>query len=805
MTHDPGLGDWIGQRVTRKEDRRLVTGQGQYLADLPAARTLHLMFVRSQRAHALIRDIDVAAARALPGVVAIVTGADIRDCIKPFPVPSVTPRAGQQYPTFWPLAVDKVKFHGEPVAAIVAIDRYIAEDAAELVEVSYEDLPVMRDMERALDPGAPRVHPDFPSNLLYEADLNRGDTPAEKKANAERVARLLEDSPIRIKRRFRVHRCGTTPLETRGMLATWSESDGLTAWITTQRQHIERLALADALDLPTGMVRVITPPDQGGGFGVKAPIYREPILVCHMARVLGRPVRWVESREEHLMSVGQERDQIHDLEIGATREGRIVALRDRIIADGGDGCAGIYWAFRMPALGAMMLPNCYDLPDCDVTLKVVMTNKAVLAPARAYGSLPGRFALDRAIMLVARETGLAPSEVSRRNMITTLPHKTATGYPYDSGNFLKVWDTLLDLVDVPKFRAEQRNALAEGRHIGLGFGASVSPSGSPSDPGGKMPGFGAATIRVDPRGQVSVIEGDTSQGQSHETTIAQVVAQEFGIDIADVRVTGGDSATAPFAIGATASRGASQTISAVVQACRALAEKMARFIIHDLQIDAQPEDFAFTRGQIVLRRDPNIRRDFAEMANRIIMAPINLPPGQTGGLEQTAFFEAAVPMVSFSAHAAIVEVEAATGRFKILRYLSCEDVGTVINPMVVEGQVHGGVAQGISNTLFEEFVYDEEGQQLSSSLESYKMANACDLPNIEVHHGAGTPSPHTPLGTRGIGEGTPGPAPAALTNAVCDALAPFGIEINELPLRPEKIWRAIQQSERQSPVESSAS
>jgi aerobic carbon-monoxide dehydrogenase large subunit len=786
---------WVGRQFNRKEDHRLTTGKGQYFADMTVPGMLHLVFVRSARAHARIKRIDCSAARKLPGVVAVVTGADIKDQIKPLPQPVVVPALPARYPTFWPLAVGKVKFHGEPIAAVIARDRYVAEDAANLVEVDYEALPYVGDMEDALKPGAPVVHDGWPDNEMFALTFTGGATPETQAANDAEVERLIKSAEVVVKQRYRVHRCGVTPLETRGALATWDDGDGMTAWITTQRPHIDRLAMSDVLDIPAEQMRVIAPRDQGGAFGVKAPFYREPILVCYMARKLKRPVRWLETREEHLMSVSQERDQIHDLEVGATKEGRIIALRDRGLADNGDGCEGVYWGYLMPFLGAALLPNAYDVAKCDIKIRVACTNKAVLSPARSFGAYPTRFAIERAIDKIARRIGKDPADVRRLNFIRSLPHVTATGVNYDSGDFLKVWDHLLKIIDLPKFRTEQQAARLQGRYIGVGFGVGAELSGVASSvlvPMENQPGYGAATVRLDPRGKVLVFEGDAPGGQGHETTMAQVVAQEFGIHPNDVIVTHGDTGTTPFGSGTIGARAGSYTVSAISIACRFLKKKIAVIMAHDLKLDADPADFVFADGQIVFTRDNNVRKTFREMVERIIMAPLNLPQGETGGLEHTAFFEADAPMICFSAHAAFVDVDVKTGQFKITRYVTSEDVGTVINPQIVEAQVQGGVVQGISNCLFEQFVYDENGQQLTSNFENYKLATAADVPSVEVHHEAGTPCPHTPLGSRGLGEGIPGAVPGAMTNAVCDALAPFGIEIDELPLRPDRIWRALQ-------------
>lgn len=789
MKMDTPDGNWVGRRFSRKEDARLLTGRGQYLADLVVPGATHLVFVRSTHAHARIRRIDASAARAMPGVLAVVTGADIKDKIKSMPLPVVVPALPGRFPTFWPLAVGKVKFHGEPVAAVVAADKYLAEDAAEAVEIEYEPLPYVGSAAAAMAPDAPRVHEDWPDNEAFSMSMTGGATPEAIAANDAEVDRIINNAPVRIKRTYKCHRVGVTPMETRGTIAKWDPSDGMTCWITTQRPHIDRLALAEILGLETQQMRVIAPRDQGGAFGVKAPFYREPILVAYMARLLGRPVRWIESREEHLMAVSQERDQIHELEVAADRDGRILALRDRGLADNGDGCMGVYWGFVMPFLGAALLPGGYDIAKADIKLKVYATNKSSLSPARSFGSYPTRFAMERIIDLVAREVGKDPAEVRMQNLVKALPYTTVTGGYLDSGDFRKVFGSLLEHVDLPKFRREQQAARAQGRYIGIGFGLGPELSGVASEvlvPLESQPGYGAATVRIDPRGKAQVMEGDAPAGQGHETSFAQVVAGELGISPLDVTVGTGDTGTTPFGSGAIGARGGSYTVSAVANACRHLKKKIARIYAFDEKLDAKPEDFDFRDGWVALRTRPEIRKRFADLANRIVMAPLNLPPGEQAGLEYTDFFEADKPMVCFSAHACIVEVNPRMAEIKITRYLTCEDVGQVINPQIVEAQVQGGVIQGLSNALFEQFVYDDNGQQLSNTFESYKLATAADVPHVEVFH-EDTPCPHTPLGTRGLGEGIPGPTPGALTNAVCDALVPFNIDITELPLRPDKL------------------
>ena len=788
---------WIGEKVLRKEDVRLTSGRGQYFADVQLPGVLHCYIVRSARAHARLVSVDTSTAKASAGVVAVFSGEDIKDHLDPLPHPIVVPNLPGKFPRHWPLAVGKVKFHGEPVAVVVATDRYLAEDAGELVEVVYEDLPYVGSPEASSRPDATVIHDDLDNNEIFSMSFTGGFTEDSVKTNVDEIQAIINSAPIVINRKFKTHRVGVTPLETRGVMAKWDRDDGLTCWATTQRPHIDRLALAEVLKIPTHQVRVIAPRDQGGGFGTKAPFYRESILIPWLAKTLGRPVRWLESREEGLMVVGQERDQRHEMTIAANKDGKVLAMRARVVADNGDGCMGVYWGFVMPVLGAATLPSGYYLPKCDIQLRSYVTNKPSLSPSRSFGSYPGRFVIERLMDILAKEIGKEPAEIRRINFVSSLPHVTATGCHLDSGDYLKAFNSLVDTVDLKGFREKQAALRKQGRYIGLGFGTGVEISGIASDVFVQLenqPGYGSATIRIDARGGVQVLEGDAPQGTSHETTFAQVVAENFGIDVADVVVQTGDTANTPFGSGSLGARGGSYTVSAVHNASRSLRDKMARVFIYDRKLDLQVGDIEFEKGFVFPALDPNNRMAFAELADRIIMKPVNMPPGEEAGLEATNYFEAAKPMFYFGAHACMVEVFPKTGEFKITRYVTCEDAGTVINPLVVEGQIQGGVVQGLSNAMFEEFLFDEHGQQLTTTLESYKLAIAPDVPHVEVTHSF-TPCPHTPLGSRGIGEGIPGPVPGALTNALCDALAPFDIEINELPIRSDKLWQLLRAKE----------
>jgi carbon-monoxide dehydrogenase large subunit len=776
---------WVGQSIERKEDHRLLIGDGQYVADIVLPRMLHVAFLRSPHAHARLERIDPSAALALPGVVDVVTGRDtaaLGPILSDLSVPKLPGETKR--PSFGPLPVDDVKYVGDLVAAVIARDRYLLEDALERIAVEYTPLPAVFDAEAALAPDAPRLYPEWGDNVVYHQRLTHGD-----------VAAAFAAADVVVRERFRGHRCGATPMEPRCCIASYSAAEGLTVWLTTQRSHIKRHLLAEYFKIPDSKIRVIAPKDVGGGFGVKAPLYREEILCCHLAMRYGRPIKWTENRQENLQNIGQERDQIHDLEIALRRDGTILALRDRMLANCGDARVPIYVSFAMPWLGMMYLTNAYAIPNLDVDLTCVVTNKAGLTPSRSFGSFTGRFAIDRIVDLAARHLGLDPIEIRRRNCIREFPYVTAAGVNVDSGDFLGALDKLRAAVDYDAFRAEQAAARHEGRYLGIGFSLGIEFSGLSSQilvPMERQPGYGVATLRFDANGQVQVAHGDQPQGQGHDTTLSQVVADELGLTPDDVYVISGDTQAVPFAAGTLASRMGGYTTSAALMAARGLKPKMARIAAHLLQVEDAPDAFDFAGGEVILRRDPTQHVSLARIAETALLAPTELPVGVDGGLEHTAHFEAdTTGMHSCNAHAVIVEVFPATGRFKILRYVAVDDAGRPINPMIVRGQLHGGIALGLSNACAEEFVYDSAGAQPNNTLQDYLIASARDLPTIEtLEHNV--PTPHNPLGSKGKGEGPTGMVPGALGNALDDALAPFGVTLTEMPFTPERVWRAIE-------------
>mgnify|MGYP000911231467 CR=1 FL=1 len=778
---------WVGQPLKRKEDARLLRGKGQYLADLQLPRTLHACFVRSRHAHARLGRIDLSAALEVPGVVAGFTGTDLlRKGMRKLLIPELVPALPGQLrvPPYTPLATDKVVFHGEPIAILLAEDRYALEDAAERVRVDYEPLPATLNPEASLEAEAPRLYEEWPDNYLYRGRMGNG------------VGDAFEKADIILKERFEVPRTGASPMEVRGAIAEWSAHGGLTLWTTTQRPHLLRLAIAQVLEWPEHLVRVIAPRDQGGSFGTKAPLSREDFVLALVAREVGRPVRWVETREESFRSgVGQERAQIHYMELAATKDGRILGFRDRCVADVGTGQQPVFMGIGFPRAGCFLMSSFYDIPQIEIELVGAVTNKPCLTPSRAFGSFPSRFVMDRIVNRLATELGLDPVEVMRKNLVKSFPYNTATGNYYDCGDYLGGFEKLLRLLDIESLRREQQESRKRGRFLGIGFGGEVERSGVSSQsyvPRQRKPGYGVATVKVLNTGKVQVFVGDPPSGQSHETVMAQVVADEFGVTPDDVRLDYGDTLTTPFGIGNVGNRMSSYTVSAAVKASRVLRTKLATVAAHDLMLKAAPEDFLFENGNILWAEDPDVGIPLAHVAKHLIELPLNLPPGVELGLEHTAYYEPTdvSNMVGSSFHGAVVEVNPESGEFKILRYLVVDDCGQPINPLVVEGQVQGGVVLGIGNAIFEQFIYNQAGELQNPTLEGYLMPSAADVPHIECHDHS-VPTPHNPLGTKGKGEGAPAPVPGTLANAIEDALAPFGVKLTDIPLRPERIRRAI--------------
>jgi carbon-monoxide dehydrogenase large subunit len=759
--------------VRRREDARLVTGRGRYVADVALSGMLHVAVHRSPHAHARLLTVDADKARRRPGVVRVLVPSDVATLGR---LPLLVPHASLTAPVCAEvLPREVVSYAGQAVAVIVAEGAAEAEDALEALHVEYEPLPVVATLDEALRPDGPRVHPG--GNVAASFTQRVGD-PAGALAGAEVIVR----------ERFRLHRGAGMALETRAIAARWDADLGqLTLWSTTQAPQILRRLVARYLGLAEHAVRVVTR-DIGGGFGPKAIVYPEDILVPFLARALDRPVRFVESRREHLLAVTQERDQWHEVELGLTRGGEIVALRDAFVHDCG---AFVSWGIIVPLITSVSVPGPYRVPNYEVTLTAVYTNRVPVTPVRGAGRPQAVFVMERMLDLAARRLGLDRVAIRARNLIQPgdFPYDVGLvsrdGGPrrYDSGNYPECLRRLVEAAGWDGFAAEQKRARAEGRWLGAGLALFVEDTG--------LGPYEGVRVRVDPDGQVFVFSGASSQGQSHETTLAQIVADGLSVPLERVTVVPGDTAGIPYGVGTFASRVA---VLAGTSAAQAAAEVRRKALaVAASHLEAAPEDLVLEDGRLGVRGAPGRGLTLAEVAT-LASTPrpgYALPSGMGPGLEATAYVPVPQSTYSSGAHAAVVEVDPETGVVRILRYVAVDDCGTLINPTIVEGQVHGGIAHGIGNALLEEIVYDAAGQLATGTLMEYALPRAADVPPLVVQHVV-TPSPLNPLGVKGAGEGGTIPAPAAVANAVADALRPLGVEVTEMPLTRERLWRRIQ-------------
>jgi carbon-monoxide dehydrogenase large subunit len=766
----------FGARVARIEDPALVTGRARFTADIRLPGMLHGAFVRSPHPHARIRAIDTAKALAMPGVHAVLTARDMPGRLATDPIPMPVPNpAITALRTQRALATDEVCYAGEAVALVVAEDRYVAEDAADAVAVAYEPLAAASDCRRAAGEGAMRTHSDLASNVAAFVSMNYGDEDAAF-AGATHV---FEEAIFQ-------HRGAAMPLEGRAVLARHdAAADLLTVWSATQTPHICQRTIADLLERELPTVRVIAP-FVGGGFGTKAPFYAEEVVVPVAAVKLGRPVRWIEDRHEHFLSATMERDQYWTVTIAVDRDGRILGLRGRMIHDNG---AYLPWGIITPYIAATTFPGPYVVPAFRFETTVALTNRVPATVVRGAGRPQAVFAMERLMDRVARALGIDRAEVRRRNMIAPeqMPYSVGLvfrdGKPlvYASGDFPESQRRALALSGWDGFRVRQERARAEGRYIGIGIGNYVEGTG--------LGPFEGATVRILPSGRVTVATGATTQGQGTHTMMAQIVAGRLGCRIEDIAVTAGDTQAISQGMGAFASRQAINAGNAAMIAgdgVRAQVVALAARALGAAETDIDVED-----GRAVARGGNRPVLTFGELARLAQGMPgFSLAPGQGPGLEHTAYF--APPQASYcnGTHVAEVEVDPETGAVKILRYVVAHDSGNVINPMIVDGQVQGGVAHGVGNALFEFMRYDADAQPLTTTFADYLMPMAKDVPDCVIEH-VETPNPLNPLGVKGAGEGGTIPAPAAIISAIEDALSPFGVRFAEMPLTPDRIVAAL--------------
>jgi CO/xanthine dehydrogenase Mo-binding subunit len=665
-------------------------------------------------------------------------------------------------------------YAGQPVALVVAESAAAATDALEALAVTYEPLPAVASIDDALARAGPRVHPG--GNVAARFTQRAGD-------GADALAR----ADVVLRERFVLHRGAGMAMETRAIAARWDAELGqLTVWSTTQAPQILRRMLARFLGLAEHAVRVVTQ-DIGGGFGPKAIVYAEDILVPFLARALGRPVRFVETRREHLLSVTQERDQWHEIELGLARDGRIVALRDAFVHDCG---AFVSWGVIVPLITSVSVPGPYRVPNYEVSFTAVYTNRVPVTPVRGAGRPQAVFVMERMLDLAAERLGIDRLAIRARNLIQPDEFPYDVGLVsrdngprrYDSGDYPECLRRAVVAIGWDGFAAEQERARGEGRLIGIGIALFVEDTG--------LGPYEGIRVRVDPGGRVFVFSGASSQGQAHETTLAQVVADALAVPLDDVTVVPGDTAGLPYGVGTFASRVAVLASASALHAATEVRRK-ALAIAAD-HLEAAAEDLVIDDGRIAVRGVPGRGMTLAEVA-ALASAPrpgYALPGAMDPGLEASGYVHVSQSTYSSGAHAAIVEVDPETGGVRILRYVAVDDCGTMINPMVVEGQVHGGIAHGVGNALLEEVAYDAAGQLVTGTLMEYALPRASDVPAFEVHHVV-TPSPLNPLGVKGAGEGGTLPAPAAIANAVADALRMAGVEVTAMPLTRERLWRCI--------------
>ncbi len=776
----------FGASIKRREDPRLITGRGRFTDNVALPGLTYAAFVRSPHAHARIRAIDTTEARAIPGVVAVFTGKDLADGgVGTLPCGWLLPDL--KIPPYRPVAVDVASFHGHAVAMVVANSPYAARDGAEAVRVGYEVLPAVVDAERALAPDAPQVHAVAPGNVAFRWSIGDRDKTAEAFDRAHTVTR----------QRLVNQRLIPNAMEPRACVARYDPStEELTLWLTSQNPHVIRLLLgAFVLGIPEHKLRVIAG-DVGGGFGSKIFLYPEEVAVCWASRQLGRPVKWAAQRRESYLTDAHGRDHITEAEMAIDADGRILGLRVRTIANMGAFLST--FAPLIPTyLYGTLLSGVYEIPAiwCEVT--GVFTNTTPVDAYRGAGRPEATYVVERLVDLSARQRGLDPAEIRRRNFIPPekFPYQTPVAFVYDSGNYPRAFDRLLEMLDYARMRAEQAKARGEGRLLGIGFSTYIEACGpAPSKIAGALGAqaglWESAHIRVHPTGKVTVFTGSHAHGQGHETTFAQLVADRLGVPIDDVDVVHGDTGLVPFGMGTYGSRSAAVGGAAIYACVEKVVDKGRKIAAHLLE--AAESDVVFEQGRYHVAGAPDRAKTFQEVALAAYLAH-NLPQGLEPGLEATSFYDPSNFVFPFGAHAAVVEVDADTGEVKLLRYLAVDDVGRVINPKIVDGMVQGGVTQGVAQALWEGATYSDDGQLLTASMLEYAVPKAAFVPAYELDRTV-TPSPVNPMGVKGAGETGTIAATAAVANAVMDALAPLGITHLDMPLTPRKIWRAIQQA-----------
>jgi carbon-monoxide dehydrogenase large subunit len=772
----------IGARIHRREDPRLVSGEGRYVDDFTRPGMVFLAVVRSPHAHALIKSIDVGPAAKAPGVVAIYTHKDIAKVIAgTMPAAPAFVADKKQVPPRFPIAEKEVAYQGEPVAVVVAETKYQASDAANLVDVDYEVLPAVMDLDKALEAKSAKAHSGAPDNIGWDLTYIPEDPAAMKGAD------------VVVKQRILQQRLAPTPMEPRGVLAEYSHPDqSMTIWMSSQNPHFIRLFLAGALGMPETRIRVISP-DVGGGFGSKISPYSEDYLVPAAAKLSGRPVKWIETRTESLQTTTHGRGQVFDVEAGAMKDGTLVALKVTQYLDIG-AYVGTFGAFQ--AVACLLSTGAYNWKHVSARTVGVLTNRVPTDPYRGAGRPEATHLCERIVDLLAGELKMDPAAIRKKNFITEFPHTSHFGLVYDSGAYEKAMDKAMEIAGYDKLRKEQEEARKKGRYLGIGVSSWIEicgfgPSAATAPATGGLALVESAQVRVFPTGSVTVYVGTHSHGQGHDTTFPQIVADTLGIPYDMIELRHGDTAEGPaFGYGTYGSRSLAVGGMAVHKASKKIVEKARKLAAHIFE--AAEEDVVFDQGQFYVKGSPDKRKGMGEIAFASFGA--GLPEGMEHGLEAVAYYDPSNFVWPFGTHIAVVEVDPETGAVDLKRYIAVDDCGNIINPMIVDGQLHGGIAQGIAQALFEEVVYDEESGQLKTgSLADYLVPTANEFPNFELGRTI-TPSPTNELGVKGIGEAGTIASSIAVINAICDALSPLGIKHVDMPASPDRLWKQIHEA-----------
>jgi carbon-monoxide dehydrogenase large subunit len=777
----------VGDRIKRREDPALIQGLGKYVDDIPMVGTLHAAFFRSPYAHARITRLDVEAAKQHPGVVAVLTGNDLLGKVGTIPCGGAT--EGMKLPVNHALAVGKIGFVGQPVAVVVADNPYTAQDAVDLIDMDVDILPAVVDPEQAAQPGAPKVHDEFDDNIMFRV---YGPAPEPSPTPLGLTDELFRQADRVVSLKITQQRLVPMPMEPRGVLATFDRGRGkLTVWLSTQIPHLFRTLLAGALSMPEHRIQAIAP-DVGGGFGCKIQLYPEELLVPYLARELGRPVKWIEQRRENFAATIHGRGLVEYFDAAVKNDGTLLAMKCKAYCD-----MGAYMQLLTPAipgLGLILMAGAYNAQAIEFEQIAVFTNKVATDAYRGAGRPEAAYAIERLMDVIARELNLDPVDVRRKNFIRDFSQPTPAGLHYDSGNYPLALDKALEIIGYDELRAEQQRLREQGRYLGIGLSSYIEICGiGPSfllPPG--VGGWETCTIRVEPTGMVTVLTGVSPHGQSNETTFAQIVADELGVPADHIEVIHGDTDVVPYGIGTFGSRSLAVGGAALIMSVNKVKDKAKQLAAH--MLDARPEDMTYANGEIYVTSTPGRKVTFGEVAFAAAdfswQGPGSAPTDIEPGLEATSRFEPGNATFPFGTHVCVVEVDGETGEIALKRYVAVDDCGNVINPLIVDGQVHGGIAQGLAQCMYEEVVYDENGQLLTGSLMDYAVPKAHMMPTLETDRTV-TPTPVNPLGAKGCGEaGTIGSTPA-VANAIIDALAPFGVTHLEMPFKPEKLWRLM--------------